>query len=91
MRWNRRPIRKIPPRVLTAAEKGQYKEDVGEIIAVRGLEYVEQGKQNSFVEVAIVKLRRFPDSTDYYAPYRKKGAGIEKERYARGVDAAQAL
>ena len=66
-------------------------EDVGEIIAVRVLEYVEQGKKSSPVEVAIGKPRQFPDSTDYYVPYRIKGAGIEKLWYAGGVDSAQAL
>jgi len=60
-------------------------EDVGEIIAVRVLEYVEQGKEKSFVEVAIGKPRQFPESTDYYVPYRIKGAGIEKLWYAGGV------
>ena len=66
-------------------------EDVGEIIAVRVLEYVEQGKEKSSVEVAIGKPRQFPESTDYYVPYRIKGAGIEKLWYAGGVDAVQAL
>src|SRR5262249_2082757 len=66
-------------------------EDVGEIIAVRVLEYVERGKEKSFVEVAIGKPRQFPESTDYYVPYRIKGAGIEKLWYAGGVDAVQAL
>jgi len=66
-------------------------EDVGEIIAVRVLEYVEQGTKSSLVEVAIGKPRQFPDSTDYYVPYRIKGAGIEKLWFAGGVDAVQAL
>jgi len=66
-------------------------EDLGDIIAVRTLDYIEQGKQSSFVEIAIGKPRQFPDSTDYYVPYRIKGASIEKLRYAGGVDAIQAL
>ncbi len=65
--------------------------DLGEIIAVRTLDYIEQGKRASLVEIAIGKPIQLSDPEDYYVPYRIKGAGLEKISYAVGVDAVQAL
>ena len=64
--------------------------DVGEVIARRtfSLETPTSGEK---VIVEIGKPVLFPDSTDYFTPYRIEWPGNNQVRYAGGIDAIQSL
>jgi hypothetical protein len=66
-------------------------DDLGEIIAVRELSMVEDGKVDRKVEISIGKPRLFPDSGGYHCPFQIAGIGGEEIKYAAGIDAIQAL
>jgi len=63
--------------------------DIGEVIATRTLQLVENKKGG--ITVQIGKPKQFPNKSDYYCPYRIIGIGDEKIRYAAGIDAVQAI
>jgi hypothetical protein len=63
--------------------------ELGDVIAIRKLHL--QGGSSSEVAVLIGRPQRFPDSDDYYCPYRITGVGEQSIHYAGGVDAVQAL
>ncbi|MGH9804248.1 MAG: DUF6968 family protein [Candidatus Acidiferrales bacterium] len=65
--------------------------DVGEVIAVRKLHVVEEGKGSREIEVKIGKPVPYPFEDDYYCPFQVVGVGSERVRYAVGIDAVQAL
>jgi hypothetical protein len=64
---------------------------VGEVIGTRTLRLAKGTNTPSEVLVLVGKPQRLPDHEDYYCPYEIKGAGIDKVRYACGIDALQAL
>lgn len=66
-------------------------EELGEVMAVRELSLSEGGADPKTVLVRLGRPRRFPDSTDYYAPFQITGAGSEKVICIGGVDAIQAI
>jgi hypothetical protein len=66
-------------------------ETVGEIIAIRILELVQEEGPPIEVTVLLGKPEQTPGFPDYYCPYQIKGAGSEKVGYTCGVDQFQAL
>ena len=68
-----------------------YLDDLGEIIAVRELSMVEDGKADRKVEISIGKPHLSPDSGGYLCPFQIAGIGREEIKYAAGIDAIQAL
>lgn len=64
---------------------------VGEIIGTRTLRLAKDSGPPSEVLVLVGKPQQLPDHDDYYCPYQIKGAGVDRVRYACGIDALQAL
>src|SRR5690348_10271957 len=62
-----------------------------DVIARRELCLVEPDGSESEVIVSIGRPQPFEDFKDYWVPYKISGGGIDKEFYAGGVDAIQAL
>jgi hypothetical protein len=62
-----------------------------DVIACRNLCLVGPDGSESEVVVSIGRPQPFEDSKDYWVPYKISGGGIEKEFYAGGIDAIQAL
>lgn len=58
------------------------------IIATRELDLANSEAK---VMVHIGKPEKYPDSSDYYCPFRIAGLGKERANRAGGVDAVQAL
>lgn len=63
--------------------------ELGDVIAMRKLRIKDEPTRE--VVVMIGKPQPFPDSDDYYCPYKIAGIGQEVIRYAGGVDAVQAM
>ncbi len=64
-------------------------EKIEEIIATRDLYLANDNSRRIVVEVG--KPVQFPDSNDYYCPYKIVGLGRETVKYAGGIDAIQAI
>jgi hypothetical protein len=62
-----------------------------DVIARRQLCLVGSDGSESEVIVSIGRPQPFEDLKDYWVPYKISGGGIDKEFYAGGVDAIQAL
>jgi len=65
-------------------------ENIGEIIAIRKLKFVIDGRQD-LVEVAMGKPQQSVDGTDFYCPYHIKGGGKDKVMAIFGIDALQGM
>jgi hypothetical protein len=66
--------------------------NVGDVIATRTLRFKRGKRARNIVTVRIGRPQPFPESPDdYFAPYQIIGIGSEKVRYAKGIDAVQAL
>ena len=66
-------------------------ESVGDVIATRKLLLLRDDTATAEVLVLLGKPQTGQDQQEFYWPYQLKGAGDEKVRLARGVDAFQAL
>jgi hypothetical protein len=66
--------------------------DVGEIIAIRDLNFTDSSGAHRTVSVTIGKPQPFPDDEGgYYCAFRISSIDLEKLKYAAGTDAIQAL
>jgi hypothetical protein len=65
--------------------------EIGIVIAERELVSMAEPGAGHLVKIRIGLPQQFPDSSDYYVPYRIEGIGTQKVRYAGGIDAIQAL
>jgi hypothetical protein len=63
--------------------------NLGDVIAMRI--YKLGTNSNEELVVQIGKPTHFPDSDDFYVPYRITGAGDEATRYIGGIDSVQCL
>ncbi len=63
------------------------RKSMGRVIALREID-LEGGDK---IRVEIGTPKEFPEGGGYYCPYRIKGIGEGKLRYAGGVDSVQAL
>ena len=66
-------------------------ESLDDIIAEREFWSTDAAGTRTRVRVSLGKPKPFPDSADFYCPYRITGVGDEKIRYAGGVDSLQAI
>jgi hypothetical protein len=66
-------------------------ESVGEVIAVRRLYLDGEEPRTTQIVIEAGKPVKFPDSDDFYCPFRISGAGEEKIFYGGGIDAFQAI
>lgn len=65
--------------------------EIGETIATRTLHLTLDDGTTKVVLVLLGKPKQFPDSSDYYVPFKITGVGSETVLCAGGVDAFQAL
>ena len=65
--------------------------ELGEVIPIRQLEFVQEDGTKQIVLVKLGKAQQFPDSADYYAPFQITGLGSETILCAGGIDAVQAI
>lgn len=66
-------------------------ENIGEVIAIREMTFVDKAGSRSKLTVSIGKPQPFPDSDNYYCPFKISGAIVDRIKYAAGLDAIQAL
>jgi Domain of unknown function (DUF6968) len=64
---------------------------LGEVIATRQLDLIENDGTRSVVLVRLGAPMRFPDSSDFYAPFQITGLGAETILCVGGIDAFQAI
>ena len=65
-----------------------YLAKIEEIIATRRFSIVGEAQE---IMVTIGKPQPDEDSVGYYCPFQISGVGLEKIKYAKGLDAVQAL
>lgn len=65
--------------------------EIGETIATRRLLLTPENGVTNEVFVILGKPKQFPDSPDYYVPFKITGIGAETVLCAGGIDAFQAL
>jgi hypothetical protein len=65
--------------------------EIGETIATRTLHITLEDGTRRAVLVILGKPKQFPDSSDYYVPFKITGIGSESVLCAGGIDAFQAL
>lgn len=63
--------------------------NVGEIIAVRNLHFLDDDEKE--ISVLIGKPQQFMESSAYYCPFQIIGIGAGNVSYVAGLDAVQAL
>jgi hypothetical protein len=65
--------------------------ELGEVIATRELYVIDDHGTRRTITIELGKPTRFPDSTDYYVPFKITGMGSNRVLCAAGIDAFQAL
>jgi hypothetical protein len=65
--------------------------DIGEIIATRRLQYLDESNNKRTVSVFVGKPQQTPDSPNYHCPFQIIGIGSQQTLSARGHDSIQAL
>jgi hypothetical protein len=65
--------------------------DIGEIIATRSLQYLDESNNQRTVSVFVGKPQQSQDSPSYHCPFQIIGIGSQQTQLARGHDSIQAL
>src|SRR5437773_7356642 len=94
------PTQSFPPRVSTARDGNQTQvvlgekmdfENIGEIIASRKLQLLDENDTKRIVSVFVGKPQQAPNSHEYYCPFQVIGVGSQNTQAAQGQDSIQAL